>query len=127
MRPSFTRTVAVPAIATAAAVVGLATPAQASPYPCNPVGTAGNEICIQQINGNTGVNMWYWKRAGNPVTVRFSYRANLGNLTHWDNGWFVAGATNMYSFAWNNTNPPACIVGTLHVSNGEKHNVSRCR
>lgn len=99
---------------------GLAAPAQASPYPCAPVGNAGNEICIQHVNNNTGVRIWYWKRVGNPVTVRFSYTS--GSFGHYDDGWFVASIRSTeWSYVWNNANPGRCVNGTLHVSTGERY------
>ncbi|MBM2616284.1 hypothetical protein JIG36_12020 [Actinoplanes sp. LDG1-06] len=119
MRSLVKRAVAVPAIVTAAVVTGFAAPAQASPYPCDYVGSGPNEICIQHINNRTGVNIWFKKVANSAVTVRFSY--STGSWGSYDNGWFTAYAGNTYSFAWNNVNPGNCITGYLHTSGGQTY------
>jgi hypothetical protein len=92
-----------------------------SDYPtCVPIGSEGNRLCIQYINDNTGVNMWYEKRAGNPVSVRFSYVS--GSFGHYDDGWFTAYVrSDAFSYAWNGSNPGSCITGYLHVSDGTSY------
>jgi hypothetical protein len=134
MRPGLRKIVRVATLCTvgsALSVVATTAPAHASPYypRCAPVGTAGNEICIRFINNNTGVDMGYFKRAGNPVTVRFSYQS--GSFRNWDGGWFTAVRgipTTPYTYAWNGTNPGSCITGYLHVSDGSQYSTGQlCR
>jgi hypothetical protein len=81
-------------------------------YSCRNIGNG--DLCVRFINGYSGVDIWYHKRAGAPVRVRFSYAA--GNFTHYDDGDFVQHAGEIRTYAWNGTNPGGCVVGFINPS-----------
>lgn len=109
------------ALAAGAALLALPGAAGASPYrhyECEPI--ANGETCIAFLGDegtSSGVDMYYLKRAGDPVAVRLGYES--GPFTHLDDGYFVASARpEPYSFSWNGVEPGDCVTGHLHLLGG---------
>jgi hypothetical protein len=58
--------------------------------------------------------MKYVKRAGSPITARFSYYDTKYDRWYDDSGKFTQSAGQTRSFAWNNTDPE-CVMGQMGV------------